>query len=136
MHGVTKQQILEDFEEFKAYLHQKISAGKKLGLDDSKIIKSAAILGTISPNTRSPAMRKKNSYKNCGTLRMTMKNSIWPSFSSNLPDTDTVPGFLCSVIRVVLHWTYVCERSHFSTCGLLSSGLFSLLKASFLPFTE
>lgn len=22
-----------------------------------------------------------------------MKNSIWPSFSSNLPDTDTVPGF-------------------------------------------
>ncbi|MBT9287044.1 MULTISPECIES: DUF3243 domain-containing protein [Bacillus] len=45
MHGVTKQQILEDFEEFKAYLHQKISAGKKLGLDDSKIIKSAAILG-------------------------------------------------------------------------------------------
>ncbi len=28
MHGVTKQQILEDFEEFKAYLHQKISAGK------------------------------------------------------------------------------------------------------------
>lgn len=93
MHGVTKQQILEDFEEFKAYLHQKISAGKNWVWMTAKSSKAPPSSGTISPNTRSPAMRKKNSYKNCGTSRMIMKNSIWPSFSSNLPDTDTVPGF-------------------------------------------
>ncbi|MCY8914650.1 DUF3243 domain-containing protein [Bacillus atrophaeus] len=45
MHGTDKKDILKDFEEFKAYLKKQVDLGKKFGLDDGKVIKSAAILG-------------------------------------------------------------------------------------------
>lgn len=45
MHGTTKEEILKDFEEFKDYLKKQVNRGKKLGLDDGKLVKSAAILG-------------------------------------------------------------------------------------------
>ncbi|MCY8309682.1 DUF3243 domain-containing protein [Bacillus vallismortis] len=45
MHGLTKEEILKNFEEFKDYLSKQVNRGKKLGLDDGKLVKSAAILG-------------------------------------------------------------------------------------------
>ncbi|WP_336155694.1 DUF3243 domain-containing protein [Bacillus sp. 204(2023)] len=45
MHGTIKEDILKDFEEFKGYLKKQVNRGKKLGLDDGKLVKSAAILG-------------------------------------------------------------------------------------------
>ncbi|MER3119271.1 DUF3243 domain-containing protein [Bacillus subtilis] len=45
MHGTIKEDILKDFDEFKGYLKKQVNRGKKLGLDDGKLVKSAAILG-------------------------------------------------------------------------------------------
>ncbi|UVB76341.1 DUF3243 domain-containing protein [Bacillus subtilis] len=44
MHGTIKEDILKDFDEFKGYLKKQVNRGKKLGLDDGKLVKSAAIL--------------------------------------------------------------------------------------------
>ena len=66
MHGVTKQQILEDFEEFKAYLHQKISAGKNWVWMTAKSLKAPPSSGTISPNTRSPQCGRKTFTRTVG----------------------------------------------------------------------
>lgn len=45
MHGTIKEEMLKDFEEFKDYLKKQVNRGKKLGLDDGKLVKNAAILG-------------------------------------------------------------------------------------------
>ncbi|MGQ5174840.1 DUF3243 family protein [Bacillus halotolerans] len=44
MHGTINEEMLKDFEEFKDYLKKQVNRGKKIGLDHSKLVKSAAIL--------------------------------------------------------------------------------------------
>lgn len=101
MHGTTKEEILKDFEEFKDYLSKQVNRGKKLGLDDGKLVKSAAILETTSRSMKSRTTVKKCCCKNFGALRTKMRKNIWHSCWSNwlISNKNTsrahmLPGFL------------------------------------------
>ncbi|SDM97767.1 Protein of unknown function [Fictibacillus solisalsi] len=41
MDSEKKEQILQDFEQFKGYLSDKVSKGQKLGLDEEQLAKAA-----------------------------------------------------------------------------------------------
>lgn len=47
MHGTIKEDILKDFEEFKGYLKKQVNRGKKLGLDDGKLVKKRCDPGRL-----------------------------------------------------------------------------------------
>lgn len=83
MHGTIKEDILKDFKEFKGYLKKQVNRGKKLGLDDGKLVKSAAILGDYLAKHEEPQTVKKCRRKSFGALQTKMRKNIWHSFWSN-----------------------------------------------------
>ncbi|MTH53940.1 DUF3243 family protein [Bacillus mangrovi] len=56
-------QVMQDFEEFKSYLHSKVSKGEKLGMSEDMLAKAAKITAEYLANNVEPRNREENLLK-------------------------------------------------------------------------
>lgn len=71
-----KDRILQDFEQFKSYLGDKVALGEKMGLGEEQLAKTAEVVAGYLSKKNNHVMPRRIFFKNCGALEIKSSNML------------------------------------------------------------